>query len=392
MLVLYNLAHKESSIKSVDGEAWIRILGFFNTKQEALAHTQSLSKLDEGIEVRLAPAGEFRVMLRSKYNDSKEALDMETRNREAKKHSFLLDAHKLSRESAFKEVAKNAQERQMGELKFSESDRISSHAEEFGSKDSSMNFQQNTPNSSEIPAVKKISKDLEMRMQRFVAIALIPDYEHTEYLDAQLSCWESKRDAAYYDKRNKIISSHLGTKSIPSFRELSEKWVTDHPPPKTHNVWGHRSEDLWIKNSDNKVSDDSEVRAWLKTFHVAREEALWSWMGESKPDRAESLKDWFNENTLPNDAGAEPAIAFLKAFETENEVKEWIQDKCPLKDVDVACVSMYEWIRLRNAWSDNVLRTFRNPMVKKLYEKKDYQKAEALKLEGSGAKEIVVNN
>jgi hypothetical protein len=391
MLVLYNLAHKESSIKSLDGEAWIRILGFFNTKQEALAHTQSLSKLDEGIEIRLAPVGDFRVMLRSKYLDRKDALDMSTRNREAEKHSFLLDAHKLSRENAFKEVAKNAQGRQMGDLKFSESDRISSHAEEFASKDS-QTLQQDAPKYAETPAVKKISNDLEIRMQRFAAIALIPDYEHSEYLDAQLALWESKRDAAYSFKRNEKISSCLGTKSIPSFRELSEKWVTDNPPPKGYNVWGHQSEDLWIKNLDDKVSDNSEVRAWLKTFHIAREDALWTSIGETKPDRAVALRDWFGENSLPNDAGAEPAIAFLKPFETEHEVKDWIQDKCPLKDVDVACVSMYEWIRLRNAWSDNVFRTFRNPMVKKLYDKKEYQKAEALKLEGLGAKEIIVNN
>jgi hypothetical protein len=395
MWALYNLAHKDSSIKSLDGDAWIRILGFFATKTEALAHTKNVLKHDSGLEIRLAPANEFRVMLRSRYMDCAEALDMKTRDREAKKHAFLLEAHNSARKDAFEEVSKNAKERQMGELKFSESERIEAHAEEFvnsaidGIQAESQREISNEPNE-----VARIAKDLEVRMQRFAALALIPDYEHSQYLQGLLTSWESKRDSAYAKCRNETLSRILGDRSIPSFRSLSEDWVTKNPPPRGFNVWGQRSEDMWICDTTRRDAEvtDSEVKAWLNTFKVAREEALWNWLGEAKPDRSEALKVWFQQNDLPDDAGAEPAVAFLKSADTESEIADWIKT-CPFKDFDVACVAMYEWIKLRNASSDRVHRTFRNPMVGQLHAKKDFQKAEALKLTQSGnVKEIEVFN
>lgn len=408
MWVLYNLAHKESSIKSLDGDAWIRILGFFGSKSEALLHTKNVLKFDSGLEIRLAPEIEFRLMLRSRYVDTAEGLDMITRDREAKKHSFLLEAHNASRKAAFEEVSKNARERQMGELKFSESARIGAHTEEFADAQptsvandgrlvtSSVSFsmQQNDAELKEPNKVLRLSKDLEIRMQRFAALAIIPDYEHAQYLQDLLKTWESKRDFSYAKIRNETLSRSLGERSIPSFRSLSEDWVSKHPPPRGFNVWGHRSDDIWMKNeaANDNVSIDSDVKAWLNNFRVAREESLWSWIGVEKPDRSEVLKDWFQENPLPNDAGAEPAVAFLKVADTEAELAEWIK-KCPFKNYDVACVAMYEWIRLRNAYSDQVQRTFRNPLVGQLHAKKDFQKAEALKLAETGTvKEIQVFN
>lgn len=389
MWALYNLAHSDSAIKSQDEEAWVRILGFFQTKSDALSHARSLALVDAGLEIRLAPAGEFRMMLRSRYEDRPGQLDMLTRQRETQKHAFLIQKHTEVRKEAFDKAADNAEKRQMGELKFSEADRVSAHVEEFGisspplSPPSALNIS--------TPTVKKISTSHEIRMQRFAAIAVIPDYEHSNYLESVLETWEKARDAAYTSKRNYAIVDVLGDRSIPPVRELLKDWIILNPPPRGYNVWGQQiADDIWIK-SDTLPSNDSEVRAWINTFKIESEKQFWKWLGSEPPDRAVELKAWIENNPIPSGKGAEPAVAFLRAAETESELREWITSKSTLRDVDIACVAMYEWIKIQNAWSPSITRTFRNPMVAKLHEKKDFQHAEAMKLSGN-VKEIEINN
>jgi hypothetical protein len=61
----------------------------------------------------------------------------------------------------------------------------------------------------------------------------------------------------------------------------------------------------------------------------------------------------------------EPAVAFLGAGNTEHDLQTWIKKNehvAFLKEYDVACVSMYEWIKIKN---------FTNMKIKKEY-KEDF--------------------
>jgi len=348
-----------------------------------LDHANDLAEKDSGLEIRIAPAEEFRVLLRSAYADTKDSMDMATRSRETEKHAFLLSEHAKQRKQAFETTAANAATRQMGELKYTHEDKAAFYAEEFQAHKKVSLIKP-------APRVKSISKALEIRLQKYAAIAVIPDYEHSYAVDGVLSFWEQQRDSAYAKKRNEAVSAALNGRPLPSMQDLTSEFVEKHPPPKHCNVWGQKSDDIWTR-SEAAVEADSDVQAWLQTFRDYKESALWKWLELEVPTRAETLKEWISQNPLPSVEGAEPAVAFLKASETEAELKEWIASAHAWKDYDIACVAMYEWIKVSNAWSDNVMRSFRNPMVAKLYEKKNFQKEEASKLSGE-VKTIEITN
>lgn len=394
MWVLYNSAHMSASIKSADGEAWVRVLGFFSDKAQALAHAQEVARADRGLEIRIAPAGDFRMMMRFAHAAIGSAAYTENKAREEAKHAFLMARHVEVRAAAFQEALDNAEKRQMGSLKFSAPERAEAHAAEFGQPLKAPALAP-TPSAVEDapeaappsktpvpPAVRKIGPALEVRMQRFAALAVIPDYEHAAYLESQLSAWESARDAAYATHRNAALSRALGDRVIPSFRESVGAWVDANPPPAGYNAWGQKqSSGVWEKNGE-AVSTDSEVVAWLVTMRAAQEFELWAWLGAEKPDRAAVLRDWIEAHPLPRaSAQAEPAVAFLACAETEAELRARIE-QCAMRDVDIACVVMYEWIKINRVWENNVTRTFRDPMLTKLHSNKDFQQAEAAKLRG----------
>jgi hypothetical protein len=376
--VLYNCAHQNSTIKSSDGEAWIRVLGFFVAKHEAMGHAKRLNFLDQGLEIRIAPVGEFRVMLRDKCLPS-------NRSREVAKHTFLIEAHANNRKTAFEETLTNALERRMGDLNFTPNERAVAHAEEF-------NIRPETPPKTpeNIPNVKSINADNVIRMQRFAAIAIIPDYEHISNAQSSLMQWETSRDSEYTRLKNQVVSENLKDRAIPSLKDLTSQWVERYPPPKSLNCFGQMSDDIWTRN-DLSVSTDTEFVSWQKNLHLEADRCLWAFLGIEKPDRPLILKDWIKQHPIPSHfAGSEPAVAFLHCSDTETEMKEWIS-LSKLKDVDIACVAMYEWIKLNQAWSEKVSKLYREPMISHIHSNKALQTAEAARIEGS-VKEIVVTN
>ena len=377
--VLYNLAHKESSIKSQDGDAWIRVLGFFESKENALNHSVKLNEYDQGVEIRITPINEFRVLLRSKYNDKPQNLDYVTRERETKKHIFLLEKHKLSRQVAFQETFQNANSHKMGDVKFHPEDVISSYSEE-----------KETFSKSNSTVIKKIERDLEVRLQRFAAIAIIPDYEHSESLDCELQTWESVFYETFKKEKNNLFTQHLKDRDVPLNHELCEHWLNENPPPKGFNIWGQESEDILLKN-DLPISQNSQILLWMKQFRHEKEKQIWKWIGISQPEEEVALKEWIKTNPLPITSGAEPAVSFLFCSELESEVKEWVTSKCEMIDVDIACVAMYEWIKIKNSRSEKIQRTFRNSNVQKIFDNIGIQKNEASKIEKTACKIIDIN-
>jgi hypothetical protein len=92
MWVLYNVAHGNSKIKSYNGKAWIRVLGFFHSKNKAMEHASCVSKsIQGGLEIRICPIEQFRIILNKKF--TMDDMD-EIKTREEKKLNFLLKYHK----------------------------------------------------------------------------------------------------------------------------------------------------------------------------------------------------------------------------------------------------------------------------------------------------------
>ena len=396
--VLYNCAHKDASIKSADGEAWVRILGFFQSKPEALSHANKLCAIDEGTEIRIAPVGEFRILLNEKCNES-------TRVREVEKHAFLLDAHKKSRVKSFQETAKNAMERNMGTLVFPARERAAEHLREFSPEDdyTDMPTLVKFEDSDEIKTpprikqetqtpVKNISPNETLRMQRFAAMSIIPDYEHDNKIETLVNDWEKSRDAEYSKIRNAVVRESLGSRALPVFKDLVFDWVERNRPPKGFNCWGQSisNDNIWEKN-DELPSSNTDVSSWLNMLSIAKDKAVWDFLCIEKPDRRVVLKDWLSQNPIPTTfSGSEPAVAFLYATDTETEMKDWIQS-CRLVDADIACVVMYEWVKINSSQSAKVFKTYREPLVSQLHSNKAFQANEALKLDVN-CREIVITN
>lgn len=377
MWVLYNCAHKNTPIKSLDGDAWIRILGFFSQKQEALNYAQKLNEFDEGLEIRICPQGEFRVLMRDKCTEF-------TRGREIAKHEYLLAKHKETRKEAFANASENALERKMGDLKFDPIERAKAHEEEFKPQKQS----KTPPRLKLLPETKKI--DMTLRMQRFAALAVIPDYEHKIYVEKLVSEWENKRDCEYSEIKNKLLRDTLQSKQLPSLQDLCADWVLKNPPFKGTNVYGQLSNNLWIKN-ESEILKNTEVQAWISNFKYEYDKNLWSFLGVEKPDRASNLLEWILENPIPSEfQGSEPLVSFLHFTDSEDDMKKWIETS-KLKDVDLACVTMYEWIKVNQVFSDKIKKSYRDPMLNHLHFNKEFQRLEAEKLEGN-IREIVVSN
>lgn len=296
MFILYNCAHKHAAIKS-SGDAWIRILGFFQKKDDAMNYAKTVSSVDNGLEIRIAPSNEFRMLLSCKYKDTNDFIDMDTRVMESQKLQDLLELHNNHRKQAFEDTANNAKNHTVGDVKFNPIEKIDEYKYLL-----QVTPENNTQNS--LSVVKPISSNFNIRMQRFAAIAAIPDY-------------------------------------------------------------------LFYKELENKLTE---------------------WEKNKESTEIQDLKEWYTNNPLPNPTGAEPAVSFLMYAETEDEMNSWIKNKCTLKDVDIACVSMYEWIKVNNIWSDSIKRIYRESLVEKLHFKKNYQHQESLKLEGKAAKEIIITN
>ena len=317
MFVLYNLAHKETTIKSPDGEAWVRIIGFFPTKLSALHYAKKF----KGQEVRISPTNEFRMLMLKTPSES-------TMLEEMRKHSSLLHVHDKLRSQAFEETARNAAERKMGALVYNVRDTAQLLKEEYGL------FEQKTY------LILENDLEHELKMQKFCAISIIPDYERVAETEKLLREWEEKSEAEFIRVRNDLIKT-----ALPTY--------------------------------EAKLLDKD----------------LWKSVGLEEPTKSKNMQAFIESNPFPEVLkNAEPAIKFLFAGETEEEVQKWILENSKLannKNYDIACVAMYALLRVADFWDERVKRSYREPELAKLHENKLLNKLEAEQLSGK-VKEIVV--
>ena len=349
--VLYNASHELTRIKSCDKDAWVRVLGFFNTRESAIRHANKLNTY-EAQEIRIAPVAEFRMIMKTTVD----------KNQEEYKHKTLLETHANNRIKAFADTRKNADNRIMGDLKFSPRERVQSQ--------SSPQFKSITG------GLKKVTADMEIRMQKFAAIAIVPDYLHEAVLESRVKEWEKENLANESKLRNQVLHQALKGRSLPSTKDLLVSWVEKFSPPTGFNVFGQNSNDLWMKN-DSPVSSDPNVKSWIESFLKQYDEELWKWLECEKPA--------YVYTSPPDISGAEPAVAFLHASNTEEEMDKWIKESS-LTTYDIACISMYEWVKLDDIHC--VQKKYREPMLEMIHNNVRSQAAEASKLTGTNVIEI----
>jgi hypothetical protein len=380
MFVLYNAAHENSRIRSKDKNAWIRILGFFETRESANHHAKRIGEWDTGLEIRIAPTGEFRMIMKTKYNDSPGIIDMVTRDNESLKHAELMRLHKEKRSNAFNEVSKNSEEKQMGTVEFSPKDKVNAFLDAATLISPAL-----TTGHDLTSAVKRIPHDLEIRMQKFAAIGIIPDYLHEDILKTIVNQWEKQWEHELSTVRNSALKELLGSRDLPTNETLLREWVIQNPPPKLTNFFGQCNSPMWTK-TDQPILEDADVKSWLAQARHQYGVELWKSLGIQCPEP--NISEWIRANPPPSLLGAEPAVNFLSCANTEEEISNWIQGKQGIEHVDVACVAMYEWIAVGNV--DKARRKYRNPMIEKLHANKELQQKECNSLRGK-AKEIVID-
>jgi hypothetical protein len=367
-LVLYNAAHTNSSIKSEDGKAWIRILGFFASREDALAHA---SKLNEHVkqEIRLAPLGSFRVLLKDK-------LTPELREKETQKHSFLLATHAKVRSYAIRQTQENADLRKMAG---STSYDLGANAP-LDQDSPAIAIEATKPVSKDTQNLPAVSRDNEIRMQRFAAISVIPDYEILGIRARRKVANTLKSQREYTIKKNEIISKKIKEGFVlPSFIKLVNSFIQANPPPPHYDIQGKR-----LDNDDDN-EPNSEISHWMKMRNDAIEVALFEAMGVEKPALEEALEEKGEEGE------EEPAVMFLDFADREDEMETKIQKivdtDVSMKHYDIACVSMYEWLCLETLSQTPV--KYRDPHLNNLHKARLAHSEEASSLIEAGTAKVI---
>lgn len=105
--VVFQLAHAETAIRSPDGKAWIRCVGFTRTLDAARALARNAHDMDDKTETRIMPAGRVFLAGRLKY----EGLDLPRREEEQFKANRLIDDWIAHRQKVHEDTRKLAQEK-----------------------------------------------------------------------------------------------------------------------------------------------------------------------------------------------------------------------------------------------------------------------------------------
>jgi hypothetical protein len=388
--VLYNAAHSNTSIRSQDGKAWIRILGFFDSRDEAFKHA---SKINEGMkqEIRLAPIHNFRMLLRDGFTP-KNLLDL--REKETQKHTFLLDTHAKVRSHAIKQTQENADLRKMaGNTSFLQTQSNLEKSEEKEKQEQEQDNQEQkhifkNKIKTDLPP---ISRNDEIRMQRFAAISIIPDYEVLGIKARRMALKKAQAQKEYTKKKNELISEKVKQGfSIPSSSKLTASFLQKYPPPPHYNVLGDRL--TTVTEDSNQIKEpDSEISTWMKMRNDAIEDALFKEMNIEKP----TLDEVQDQDVQGEEE--EPAVMFLGVSDREDEMETMIQKivdtDTSMKHYDIACVAMYEWLSVSSVSSYNnnneMRRKYRDPQLNKLHDARLAHSEEAATLVKEGSANVI---
>ena len=363
MFVLYNAAHQNSRIKSFDGNAWIRVLGFFMTKDAAMSKAKAISSsIEGGLEIRIAPTEEFRLILNKNYSVASQSEDKERR-----KHNFLIQFYKEYKEKNKLEVEENAAKKQIGNIVFSPNERreyynsISESSslvkDETEIKDLIPEvFEKEKINSSMDLKIQTYPKDFQIRCQNFFAMAIIPDYEALMMDSQDLDVWKIN-----YDHHHMMLKNNALRVMLEYHSEIKVPKAPTFIPEKNEQY-----SELFIK----KFTEDLKEK-W--------EKEVWELCGESYDDMMQridlNMKEYIKNNPVPvKTEKEEPAVAFLTVGDTSEEVSNYIlkhKDEPMFRDYDVACICMYEWIRVSSINHPSIKKQYREEILSNIFKNRD---------------------
>lgn len=108
---VFQLAHAQTSIRSPDGNAWIRCIGFTRTLDAARALARNAHDVGENAETRIMPVGRIFLAGRIKYD----GLDLPRREEEQIKANHLIDTWIALREKVHQDTQQAAAEKRVVE-------------------------------------------------------------------------------------------------------------------------------------------------------------------------------------------------------------------------------------------------------------------------------------
>lgn len=336
---VYNAAHSATRIRSPDGTAWIRPLGFCSSIQAAKARGMEIHSSDEGQEIRMQPAGKVFLIGAGPYHDTAEALDMQAREREQAKANAAMESCEAAASQKIQDVKVRAEARRAGTLDLSlmnpragESEKTSAESAETVA---CAKLAPSETIAAATPHIKAIPLTLEMRSQRFAVLAVVEDSEAAaEYKTKRAKWWQARASCL----RTKWCAD-LGVTA--PWEETLETWIAEHPAPSFLCI----ESPLYID-----YSWPEETQAWCRARDAALLEAEWSAAGRAGVhafDYAALVGD--ESDAAPAPPPQEPAIVAVGACETLEDAEALAQKAgCTkeLKHVDVFVCAMYEWGRL----------------------------------------------
>jgi len=321
---------------------------------------------------------------------------IDLREKEAQKHAFLLETHTKVRSHAIKQTQENADLRKMaGTTSFHLYTEKEGEEEEEGDKEDPKKqpeLEEKKQIKSDLPS---ISRNDEIRMQRFAAISIIPDYEVLGIKARRIALKKAEAQKQYTKKKNDLISEKVKQGfSIPSYSKLTSTFLQEYPPPPHHDALGNRIKPVSHENENEPQEPDSEISTWMKMRNDAIEDALFKEMNIEKPTVVEDVV----EDGQKGEKGEEeePAVMFLGVSDREDEMETMIQKivdtDTSMKHYDIACVAMYEWLSVSSLSLNNnneLRRKYRDPQLNKLHDARLAHSEEAATLVKEGSANVI---
>lgn len=375
MWVLYNVAHANSRIKSFDGKAWLRVLGFFHSEKKAREHAKEIdNSINSGLEIRICRTEQFRIILNVNYSNTEEENVKKIKEKEEKKLDFLLKYHKELLKKRKEEVETNSRDKKIGEVFFCPEERRKIYNElhneiEIQKKGQVKNIQEFEGNERQdiVENVQKngldiqnsegllhIKKNFSISTQNYFSVAFLPDYETNLFDTVALDTWKMQYEKNFLELQNKELSEffsdvlHLKNKYI-SFHEFVKEGGEKKEETFSNKMYYEHTKEKYIDFIETIIKNENNIEYYQKYKKIIL-------------NINEKQKIWKDLNPVPDFYEKdEPAIAFLSFGETSQEVHDYIlknKNSTYMKEFDVACIAMYEWINLEN---------FKNPLIKKEY-------------------------
>jgi len=209
-------------------------------------------------------------------------------------------------------------------------------------------------------------KDYQIRCQNYFAMAYVPDYQASLFESHDLDVWKLEYEAEKTRLRNfelKLLLSKYPEFKAPSVPALE---------PDDASTYSQ----IFLK----KFQEDAKE---------SYEKSVWESCGESYVEMTRRLDNdlikWIKHNPVPETKEKEePMVAFLTWGESSQDIQKYIESNKNdewVRDYDVACVSMYEWVRISNFKNPAIKKEYREEIISNIFKNRDEQLKESAMLQ-----------